>query len=63
MPYVQITWLKGRTAEQKRRVAQRVTEVIVEETKAPKEAVHVVFVEGGPEDFADAGVLLADRPR
>lgn len=61
MPLVQITLLKGRTVEQKRKVAERITQVMVEEAKATKEAVVVTFVEVTREDYASAGVLLADK--
>ena len=61
MPLVQITLLKGRTVEQKRKVAERITQVMVEEAKATKEAVVVTFLEITREDYASAGVLLADK--
>jgi len=61
MPLVQITLLKGRTVEQKRKVAERITQVMVEEAKATKEAVVITFVEVSREDYASAGVLLADK--
>lgn len=61
MPLVQITLLKGRTVEQKRKVAERITQVMVEEAKATKEAVVITFVEVTREDYASAGVLLADK--
>lgn len=61
MPLVQITLLKGRTVDQKRKVAERITQVMVEEAKATKEAVVVTFVEVSREDYASAGVLLADK--
>lgn len=61
MPLVQITMLKGRTVEQKRKVAERITAAMVEEAKATKEAVVVTFIEVTREDYASAGVLLADK--
>jgi 4-oxalocrotonate tautomerase len=61
MPLVQITLLKGRTIEQKRKVAERITQAMVEEAKATKEAVVVTFIEITREDYASAGVLLADK--
>ncbi|HEY7402834.1 MAG TPA: 2-hydroxymuconate tautomerase [Candidatus Angelobacter sp.] len=61
MPLVQVTLLKGRTVEQKRKVAERLTQVMVEEGKAAKEAVVVTFIEVTREDYASAGVLLADK--
>ncbi|HEX7961379.1 MAG TPA: 2-hydroxymuconate tautomerase, partial [Terriglobales bacterium] len=61
MPVIQITLLKGRTIEQKRKVAQRVTDAIVEEAGAKREAVTVTFVEVSREDYASGGALLADK--
>ncbi|HZU31828.1 MAG TPA: 2-hydroxymuconate tautomerase [Candidatus Angelobacter sp.] len=61
MPLVQVTMLKGRTIEQKRKVAERITQAMVEDAKASKEAVVVTFVEITREDYASAGVLLADK--
>ena len=45
MPMIQITMLAGRTAEQKRRIAQRITDVMVEETKTAREGIAVAFYE------------------
>jgi 4-oxalocrotonate tautomerase len=61
MPVIQITLLKGRTVEQKRKVAARLTDVLVEEAGAKREAVTVTFVEVTKEDYASGGRLLADR--
>jgi len=61
MPLVQITLLKGRTVEQKRKVAERITQTMVEDAKAAKEAVVVTFIEVTREDYASGGVLMADR--
>ena len=63
MPHVHITWLEGRTPEQKRKVAERITQVLQEEANAKPEAVHIAFVEIPATNFADAGVLAADRKR
>jgi len=61
MPLVQVTMLKGRTIEQKRKLAARITDAMVEEAKAIREAVVITFIEIGREDYANAGVLLADK--
>jgi 4-oxalocrotonate tautomerase len=61
MPLVQITMLQGRTVEQKRKLAQRITEVMVEEAGARKEAIVVTFVEVSKESYASGGVLMADK--
>ena len=43
MPSVQITWVAGRSAEQKRKIAERVTQALVEDGKAKLENIHVTF--------------------
>jgi 4-oxalocrotonate tautomerase len=59
MPHV--TMLEGRTADQKRKLAQRLTDVLVEEAGAKREAVEVAFVEVSRESYATGGVLMADK--
>lgn len=61
MPLVQITMLTGRSADQKRKLAQRITEAMVEEAGAHREAIVVVFNELSKESYASGGVLMADK--
>jgi 4-oxalocrotonate tautomerase len=61
MPSIQITMLKGRTIEQKRKLVERMTDVMAEEAKTPKEGVVVTIIEVEREDYARGGVLMADR--
>lgn len=63
MPHVQITWVAGRTAEQKRRLAERITAAVVEEGGARRENVHVAFVDLPASDYAEGGVTVADQKR
>jgi len=63
MPLVQVTMLQGRTADQKRKIAQRITDAMVEEAGARREAIIVAFLEVSKESYASAGVLMADRPK
>jgi 4-oxalocrotonate tautomerase len=61
MPLVQITMLSGRTVDQKRKLAQRITDVMVEEAGAKRDAVVVAFHEVSKESYASGGVLMADK--
>lgn len=61
MPLVQVTMLQGRTVEQKRKIAARITDVMVEEAGARKEGIVVTFVEVSKESYASGGVLMADK--
>ena len=61
MPLVQVTMLQGRTADQKRKIAQRITDTIVEEAGARREAVVVAFHEVSEESYASGGILMVDK--
>lgn len=53
--------LAGRTVDQKRKIAQRVTDVLVEEAGTAREAIAVAFYEVAKEDYALGGKLIADK--
>ena len=61
MPMVQITMLEGRSAEQRRKMAQRITDVLVEEAAARRESIVVAFHEVSKESYASGGVLMVDK--
>jgi 4-oxalocrotonate tautomerase len=61
MPHIQITMLKGRTIEQKRKLVERVTDAMTEEAKTPKEGIVITIIEVEREDYARGGVLMADK--
>lgn len=63
MPLVQITMLEGRSADQKRKLAQRITDAMVEEAGARREAIVVAFHEVSKESYASGGVLMVDKPK
>jgi 4-oxalocrotonate tautomerase len=63
MPMIQITMLAGRTADQKRKIADRVTQVMVEEAGTLREAVTVAFHEVSRESYAIGGQLIVDKQR
>ena len=61
MPVVQVTLLEGRTTEQKRKLTARITDAMVEEAGARREAVVVTLVEVKRDDYASGGVLMVDK--
>jgi 4-oxalocrotonate tautomerase len=63
MPHVQITWVEGRTPEQKRKIAERITQVLIEDGRAKRENIHVAFHDVPATNYAEAGVLVADQTR
>ncbi len=61
MPNVTIDWIEGRTVEQKRKVIAGITELLVNEADARKEAVQVTFREMTKENWGRGGLLGIDR--
>jgi 4-oxalocrotonate tautomerase len=61
MPLVPITMLQGRTVDQKRKLAKRITDAMVEEAGARREAVVVAFHEVSKESYATGGELMVDK--
>lgn len=63
MPFVQITWVEGRSPEQKKKIAQRITQALVEDGRAKVENCHVAFLDVPATDYAKGGVTVADQKR
>jgi len=61
MPMVQITMLQGRTADQKRKIAERITDALVEEAGARREGIIIAFHEVSNESYASGGELIVDK--
>jgi 4-oxalocrotonate tautomerase len=61
MPTVQIHLLEGRTIEQKRAMVDKVTKAICETANCPPEAVKIILDEMKFDNYAEAGVLRADK--
>jgi 4-oxalocrotonate tautomerase len=61
MPIVQIDFLEGRSVEQKRELAKKVTQAICETVNCPAEAVTIILRDLPATNFAKAGILRSDR--
>jgi 4-oxalocrotonate tautomerase len=61
MPRIIIQAIEGRTVEQKRALARRITDVVVETWHVEPEIVTIRIEEVPAENFARAGVLASDR--
>ncbi|WP_102348191.1 2-hydroxymuconate tautomerase [Bacillus sp. Marseille-P3661] len=61
MPYVTVKMLEGRTDDQKRALAEKVTAAVAETTGAPKENIHVIIEEMAKNNHSVAGTLSSDK--
>ena len=61
MPIVQIEMLEGRTVEQKRLLAQKLTEVIAEVLNCPPTAVSIIMRDMERHNYATGGKLKAGQ--
>jgi 4-oxalocrotonate tautomerase len=61
MPELTINLIEGRTVEQKRELARRMTDLVVEVLKVDASSVIIVFNENRREDKAKGGMLFLDR--
>ena len=61
MPLIIVKMLTGRTAEQKRALAEQISEVVVRVAKTTPDQVDVVIEEHEPGDWAKAGKLFSDK--
>jgi 4-oxalocrotonate tautomerase len=62
MPVIRIDMLKGRTQEQKRKIAKEITETMIRVAVTKPEDVRIIIVEHPMENLAAAGLLLVDDP-
>ena len=60
MPYVQISWLEGRSVEQKRKIAKRIASALMEQGKASAEHIQITFQDLPTTSYALADALVAD---
>ena len=61
MPTIRIELFAGRSADQKRALAQALTEATVRSLGCATEAVDVIFQDVARADWATGGVLWSDR--
>jgi len=61
MPTIRVEMLTGRSAEQKKAMADGLTQVMVQQGGAAPASVHVVFTEIEAADWFVAGASLSER--
>ena len=57
MPTVFVYWFPGRDSEQKQKIAERITDALVEDGNAKRESVLIIFEDILPDNTARAGHL------
>ena len=57
MPTVFVYWYPGRNAEQKQKIAARITDALVEDGNAKRDSILIIFQEITPDNTARAGHL------
>ena len=60
MPVVTIELIEGRTINQKREMAKKITDVIKEVAKVKEDAVEIIFHDMKKENYSKAGKLALD---
>lgn len=61
MPFISVEILKGRTMDQRREFARRVTPAAVQTTDAKPTAVRITFRELDPTELAHAATMVIDE--
>ena len=59
MPFIIIEMWQGRTLEQKKQLAEDITQAFVK-IGTPKDQVHIVFKDNAKQNWADGGKLAAE---
>ncbi|CAN5534424.1 hypothetical protein BH20ACT19_BH20ACT19_02170 [soil metagenome] len=57
MPVVTIEWFEGRSADQKREIAERLTDLLAEVGEMPADQVWIRFVDSPKADWAIGGEI------
>jgi 4-oxalocrotonate tautomerase family enzyme len=60
MPTIRLQWLNTRTDKQRRELAKRFTQAMVDVVGVSKDIVHVIFDEVDPRHHAKGGVFYSD---
>ena len=61
MPTIHVELFAGRTVDQKRALAQALTDATVRTLGGPPEAVDVIFTDVQKHDWASGGLLWSDK--
>jgi 4-oxalocrotonate tautomerase len=57
MPVITVEWYEGRSPEQKKEIAEKLTDLMVEVGKTPREHVWIRFVDSPKSEWAMGGEI------
>lgn len=63
MPIVQIHLMEGRTLDQKRQLAAKVTQAVCESVNVTPDKVRIILSDMQKEDYSVAGTLVIDEKK
>jgi 4-oxalocrotonate tautomerase len=61
MPIIQVHLIKGRTVDQKRKLVTSITDAVVKSLGVKDQDVRIILQDMAKDDYAVAGVLVADK--
>ena len=61
MPIIQVHMIEGRTVDQKRALVANMTDAVSKSLDVKPEDVRIILQEMAKQDYAVAGVLVADK--
>ena len=61
MPVVIVEWWEGRTVEQKKKLAEGITSVMVN-MGIPADAIHIIIKDNPKHNWATGGKLASEQP-
>lgn len=63
MPIIHVHLIEGRTVEQKRALAKKMTDAVCETVNVTPDAVKIIMHDMARHDYATAGVLKSDEQK
>ena len=63
MPFIEVNMWQGFDPVKKKKLIERITDVVVEVVECPKHAVHIIIREMPKENWADSGVQHSIKHR
>ncbi len=61
MPIIQVHMIEGRTVDQKRALVTSMTDAVAKSLNVKPDDVRIILQEMAKQDYAVAGVLIADK--